>query len=429
MYDVVIIGAGITGASTFYTLSKYSSVKKVALVEQYHEPGSVTSKRTSNSQTLHFGDIETNYTAEKAKTVRDAAERMKQYVEAHKDEDLFYKGHKMVLAVGEEEVAALRERTKTFKKLFPKNRLIEREEIVKIEPNLVRGRDANTPLLAYYSDDGYAMDYGRIAQSMVRHATKKNYDVFLDNPVLKIIRKKNHYVVRTLVREIKTKTLMVAAGNYSLSLAQSLGYGKDLLVLPVGGNFYVAPKCTNGKVYMMQDPKLPFAAIHADPEVHDNDMTRFGPVVEMVPMLEKSFKGMWAFFKQLNIKGMLTIMKITFNWKYFRFILEQFGYKVPILGSHLYMKQIRKIVPSAEAKYVRLVKEYGGLRPQVLDIKKMGMNMGEAKVHGWNSIFDITPSPGASTALKNGEENTRELVKMLDERFFDAKLKKDYLKK
>jgi len=334
----------------------------------------------------------------------------------------------MVLAVGEEEVAALRERTKTFKKLFPKNKLIEREEIAKIEPNVVRGRDVNTPLLAYYSADGYAMDYGRIAQSMIRHAKKEGYDVFLDNPVEEIIRKKNHYVIKTLVREIKAKTLMVAAGNYSLSLAQNLGYAKDLMVLPVGGNFYVAPRCTNGKVYMMQDPKLPFAAIHADPEVHDNDMTRFGPVVEMMPMLEKSFKGMWDFFKLLNFRGVLTMLKITFDWKYFRFILEQFGYKIPILGTHLYMKQIRKIVPSAEAKSVRLVKEYGGLRPQVLDIKKMGMNMGEAKVHGWNAIFDITPSPGASTALKNGEENTRALVKMLGKKFYDAKLKKDYIK-
>ncbi len=424
MYDVTIIGAGITGASTFYTLSKYSSVKKVALVERHHEPGSVTSKRTSNSQTLHFGDIETNYTAEKAKTVRDAAERMKHYVELHKDEELFYKGHKMVLAVGEEEVKALRERTKTFKKLFPKNKLLEREDIAKIEPNLVRGRDANTPLLAYYSTDGYAMDYGRIAQSMVRHATKEGYDVFLDNPVLKIIRKKNYYVVKTLVREIKTKTLLVAAGNYSLSLAQSLGYGKDLLVMPVGGNFYVAPKCTNGKVYMMQDPDLPFAAIHADPEVHDQHMTRFGPVVEMVPLLEKSFRGLWDFLKLLNFRGVLTLLKILFNWKYFRFVLEQFGYKFPLLGSYLYMKQIRKIIPLAQAKDIHLVKEYGGLRPQVLDTKKMGMNMGEAKVHGWHAIFDITPSPGASTALKNGEENARELVEMLDESFFDDKLKK-----
>ena len=51
-------------------------------------------------------------------------------------------------------------------------------------------------------------------------------------------------------------------------IAKSLGYGKNLSFLSMAGSFYTAPKVLNGKVYTIQVPKLPFAAIHGDPEVH-----------------------------------------------------------------------------------------------------------------------------------------------------------------
>mgnify|MGYP006278037495 FL=1 len=40
--------------------------------------------------------------------------------------------------------------------------------------------------------------------------------------------------------------------------------------------------------------------------------------------------------------------------------------------------------------------------------------MGEAKIHGHGIIFNITPSPGASTCLKNAMRDTRTLVDFLD---------------
>ena len=58
-------------------------------------------------------------------------------------------------------------------------------------------------------------------------------------------------------------------------IAKSLGYGKNLSVLSMAGSFYTAPKVLNGKVYTIQMPKLPFAAIHGDPEVHNAEVTTF----------------------------------------------------------------------------------------------------------------------------------------------------------
>ena len=69
-FDVIVIGAGISGAALFYELAKYTDIKRIALLEKYNAPATLNSRASSNSQTIHCGDIETNYTFEKAKSVK-----------------------------------------------------------------------------------------------------------------------------------------------------------------------------------------------------------------------------------------------------------------------------------------------------------------------------------------------------------------------
>lgn len=73
-YDVLIIGAGVSGSALAYVLSKYTNIKKIALIEKESKAAQVNSNTHNNSQTLHFGDIETNYKLEKAKKVKRAAD-------------------------------------------------------------------------------------------------------------------------------------------------------------------------------------------------------------------------------------------------------------------------------------------------------------------------------------------------------------------
>ena len=61
MFDVVIVGGGISGCALTYLLSKYTDVKSIAVLEKYDSLAPLNSNARSNSQTLHCGDIETNY--------------------------------------------------------------------------------------------------------------------------------------------------------------------------------------------------------------------------------------------------------------------------------------------------------------------------------------------------------------------------------
>ncbi|MGB5966170.1 MAG: FAD-dependent oxidoreductase, partial [Sulfurimonadaceae bacterium] len=78
-FQVAIIGGGISGMALLYTLARYTDIKSIALFEKYGEVGSVNTNAKSNSQTLHCGDIETNYTYEKAKKVKRTANMLEKY--------------------------------------------------------------------------------------------------------------------------------------------------------------------------------------------------------------------------------------------------------------------------------------------------------------------------------------------------------------
>lgn len=58
-------------------------------------------------------------------------------------------------------------------------------------------------------------------------------------------------------------------------------------------------KILNGKVYMLQNPKLPFAALHGDPDILANQNTRFGPTALMLPKLERYKKVLFQTFGKL----------------------------------------------------------------------------------------------------------------------------------
>ena len=64
--DVLIVGGGVCGTALLFELSRYTDLGHLTLVERYDQLAQVNSKASSNSQTIHCGDIETNYTLEKA---------------------------------------------------------------------------------------------------------------------------------------------------------------------------------------------------------------------------------------------------------------------------------------------------------------------------------------------------------------------------
>ena len=430
-YDVLIVGAGVSGSSLLYVLKNYTNIKTVGIIEKYSGIGMVNSFKNNNSQTLHFGDIETNYTVSKAENVKRSADFVKNYL-LKKDlsKKSYSKYHKMVLAVGKSQVEELRGRYKDFKKLFPGIKLIQGEEIGKLEPNVMRGRDSKEEVLGLFSEDGYTVDFGELAKSFVKNSNISNTDRFFGDKVEEIKKVDGGYNVYIEGREFFAKVVLVAAGAHSLLMAKELGYGKDFSILSVAGSFYLAPKSLNGKVYTMQMKKLPFAAIHGDPDVHRKNETRFGPTAKAIPFLERhKWSTVFEYFKTsgIGIRTNLSIISIFSDKTIRNYIFKNLFYDFPILGKWMFSKEVRKIVPKIKASDLKYAKGYGGVRPQIVNLKTRSLDMGEAKILGDNIIFNITPSPGASTCLGNAHEDVKRVVGFLGgkNKFNEKKFLKD----
>ena len=436
-YEVIIIGGGITGSALAYVLAEFSGIKNIALLEKYEGLATLNSKASANSQTIHCGDIETNYDLQKATEVKRKADMIVKYCQKHGYENKFlFQGQKMALGVGESEVELIKERFEKFKELYPYLQLFDKEELKKIEPKLVfdgRGEERAEDIIAMGVQSGVytTIDYGAMANSFVQNAKNvegKTCDLYLNTEVQNITKVGDKFYIRTANRlSLSADFVVVDAGAHSLWLAHKMGLGQDLSTICIAGSFYLTKqKLLNGKVYMMQNPKLPFAALHGDPDLLADGCTRFGPTALTMPKLEryKGCRSVPEFFQSLNFD--MDVAKVI--WQNFGdsevrdFLIRNIGFEIPILGKKLFVKNARKIIPSIREEDIYYAKGFGGVRPQVISHSQKKLILGEARI-GENPgiIFNMTPSPGATSCLGNALRDAKSACEYLGVSFDDAK--------
>ena len=333
------------------------------------------------------------------------------------------KRSKMVLGVGDEEVAKLEERYREngFGDLFPKLREIGREEIAELEPKVVEGRDPDTELKALQTPDGYVVDYGAVAESFVDAAREEEgVSVHLGTTVTGVDDRGDGFTVETDDGDFEAGAVVVAAGSHSLQFAKEMGYGEGMSLLPVAGSFFLADDLLNGKVYTLQMKKLPFAAVHGDADVHDGSVTRFGPTAKLVPALERGHLSTVSDFVDVfgfNPDSVLSYVNILSDKILFPYVVRNLVYDLPAVGKRAFLPNVQKVVPSVDVDDIERAKGYGGVRPQIVDTENKELDMGEAKIVEDGILFNITPSPGASTALKNAMTDVETVLDFFDEEY------------
>lgn len=427
VFDVVIIGGGITGTALAYTLAKYTDIKNVGILEKYGALSSLNSNARSNSQTLHCGDIETNYTLEKAVSVKRTANMLVKYAEQVDKNDFLFKYPKMILAVGEEECERLKERHEIFKDAFPYMEWWEADKIAEVEPKIAfkNGQPRSEKIVASGCTNEYsAVNYGALSKSFIDSARKtgKDIQVALSCKVDRIVKFDDHFEAQTAQGTYMAKFIVVSAGAHSLLLANQLGHGLDLSILPMAGSFYFVPKMLNGKVYTMQNDKLPFAALHGDPDLTEPNKTRLGPTALMLPKLERYTGGTYLdFWRSLKldskvIKVFWDLMKDSTIRNY---IFRNFLFEIPWLNKKLFVKDAQKILPDLSTDDLTYADGYGGVRPQVIDKTTQELKLGEASIvpEKDNIIFNMTPSPGATTCLGNAYRDAQIICERLNVNF------------
>jgi malate dehydrogenase (quinone) len=433
-YNVIIVGGGISGTALLYTLAKYTNIKTVALFEKYDDIATLNSNAKGNSQTLHCGDIETNYTLEKAIKTNKTASMVENYGKLYGYENKYmFKIPKMALGVGDEEVKFIKNRYKEFKEAFPYMEYWDKEKLREIEPALLKGRDENVDIAAMGTTKRWsAVDFGEIAKSFVRNAKKENpnVDIYLSKEVEKIKKIGDKFEVIVEGKPYYSDYVVVDAGAHSLLLAHQMGHGTDFSCLPVGGSFYYSKiDSLKSKVYTIQNPKLPFAAIHGDPDiVHDNTI-RFGPTAIVLPKLERYHHAHFLDFLE-TLAPSVEVLEVFYDLMHDddirNYAIKNFLYEVPGIRKGLFAKEVQKIVPSMSEDDIEFAEGIGGLRPQVIDKKARKLFLGEAKIEtGEGIVFNMTPSPGATSCLGNAYTDTELICDFLGAKFKKKKFNKE----
>ncbi len=457
--DVVIIWWGVSGSSIAAVLTAYTDVEKVVLLEKESSLWDVNSKATHNSQTLHEWNIESNYSLEKATKVSFKANILKKYLQKclPKNTDVYAIHHKMLLAVGKEQVEKLTKRYYEFLWLFPDDTLLDGKQIAQHEPKVMEWRDKSQEVTAHFSPHWYTIDFGKLSKSFVDYAEQARQDILdvFTNAKVKNIEQKDwcYYVTLEDWRVFQSKALMVAAGWYTPLLLKDFhkhhpdvwfqyGDGSNELwvenfsILSVAWSFFTAKdKVLNWKVYTMQDPDLPFAAVHGDPEVHDDTITRFWPTALWIPKLERYKNNtVWDYFKVFEISRKATdalyYVLHKDNWKAAKYLFRNTLYELPVIGKYLFSQEIKKIIPTMTYKNIQKAIWYGGTRPQTLNTTKTSkkwLDFWEAKFKTLDNsaIFTITPSPWATTCLWNAYEDVQNLVQSFNGKYTFDKEKFD----
>jgi malate dehydrogenase (quinone) len=233
-------------------------------------------------------------------------------------------------------------------------------------------------------------------------------------------------------RRLRARHVVVCAGAHSLLLAQRMGFGLEYSCLPVAGSFYFTPDLLRGKVYTVQNDKLPFAAIHGDPDVRSAGLTRFGPTALLLPRLERYNRASFGEFLEvlrLDWDVLMVFLQLFAVADIRNYIVRNLLFEVPGLRRRLFLADARKIVPGLQLDQLRFAEGYGGVRPQLIDRKQRKLMLGEVRIEAMPGLsFNVTPSPGGTCCLGNAARDLETIAARLGCRFDRERLEQELVR-
>ncbi|MGL6063494.1 MAG: NAD(P)/FAD-dependent oxidoreductase [Fusobacteriaceae bacterium] len=260
MYDVLIIGAGICGASIARNLSKYSL--NVVVLEKENDVANGTTK--ANSAIIHAGyDTKPGTLMAKYNVLGN-----RMYEELCKELDVaFEKCGSLVLAFNDEDMEHIHELyERGVVNQIPDMEILNKSEIIKIEPNVKKN-----VVGALYAKSAGIVGPWELAIAMLEEAVLNDVELKLGEEVLKIEKIDLGYKVTSKKGEYLTKKIVNCAGVNSDIVHNMVGK-KSFEIHPRRGQYYVMDKTQGEKVNrtIFQCPTIMGKGVLITPTVHGN---------------------------------------------------------------------------------------------------------------------------------------------------------------
>ncbi len=225
-YDVLIIGAGVTGAMIARNLSKYDI--KVTLLDKENDVGNLTSN--ANSAIVHSGyDPVPNTNKAKFNVLGN-----KMFDQICDELDVnFERVGSLTVALYDEQLPLLKELEERSKQNNVHVELLDAEQVKKMEPNInpdVKG--------ALFAPTAGIVDVFNFVVHAVENAVDNGVELFLNQEVQSITKQDNFYLVKTNKGEFISKIVINAAGCFADKIAEMVE-PIDWKITPRKGEYFV----------------------------------------------------------------------------------------------------------------------------------------------------------------------------------------------
>ena len=237
VYDVLIIGAGVTGAAVARELSRYKA--EVCVLERGEDVCSGTSK--ANSAIVHAG-----YDCVPGSMMAKMNVRGNEMMtDLCRDLDIpFERNGSLVVCIDKDNLPGLQELyDRGIKNGVPGLKLLSREEAKAMEPHLsdnVQG--------ALYAETAGIICPFKLNIAMAENANVNGVDFFFNTNVEKLCRdEEGIWHLRTSNGEYKTKCVVNAAGLYA-DYFHNMVSEKKIHITPRRGDYFLLDKTTGGFV-------------------------------------------------------------------------------------------------------------------------------------------------------------------------------------
>lgn len=227
MYDITIIGAGISGCSLAYELSKYDL--KVCVVEAENDVAVKTTK--ANSAILHAGydpkpgSLNARLNVEGSHLAKEICRKL----------DIPRKQlGSLVVAFSEEDIKTVEELyDRGVKNNVPDIQIISKEEVLEMEPHL------NQEIYgALYAPSAAVVNPWEYAIAMAEVAIQNGVTFYFNQTVEGITKNGNDFEVKTNLETINTKYVINAAGVHADSIHEMVAE-PTFKMKPCRGEYYL----------------------------------------------------------------------------------------------------------------------------------------------------------------------------------------------
>lgn len=269
MYDVIIIGAGVIGASVARELSKYKA--KVLLLDKENDVGNVTSM--ANSAIVHSGyDPKPGTNKAKYNVLGNAM-----YDALCEELDVEFKRiGSLTCATNEEELETIKGFVSRAKENGVEVKVLNKDETKEIEPFV-----SDEVIGSLYAPSAGIVNPFELCVALCENAIDNGVELLLNEEVVDVKNNGDKYVVKTKNKEFETKVVVNAAGLYSDEIAKLVGID-TFKITPRKGEYFVLDHFEKPFVshVIFPTPSEKGKGILVTPTTHNNYLV--GPSSEFV---------------------------------------------------------------------------------------------------------------------------------------------------